>query len=65
LVRLAERPRYNAAGVTKLAFHMPAAMPMVGKPPGPEGPGRFPTGYFGSRQDALGWLMSDQHGEPS
>ena len=58
-------PRYNAAGVRRFAFHMPAAMPMVGKPPGREGPGRFPTGYFASRQEALGWLMSDQHGEPS
>lgn len=51
-------PRYNAAGVTRFAFHMPAAMPMVGKPPSPEGPGQFPTGYFGSRQEALAWLTS-------
>ena len=39
-------PRYNAAGVAKFAFHMPEGMPMIGKPPPPDGPGRFPTGYF-------------------
>ena len=49
-------PRYNAAGVTSFAFHMPAEMPMVGQPPAHEEPGRFPTGYFGSRQEAVGWL---------
>jgi hypothetical protein len=49
-------PRYNAAGVTSFAFHMPAEMPMVGQPPAPEEPGRFPTGYFASRQEAVGWL---------
>ncbi len=51
-------PRYNAAGVTKFAFHMPEGMPMIGMPPVPEEPGRFPTGYFGRRQDALDWLTS-------
>src|SRR5713226_9524766 len=25
-------PRYNAAGVTKFAFHMPEGMPMIGMP---------------------------------
>ncbi|MBJ7600859.1 MAG: hypothetical protein DLM67_13000 [Candidatus Nephthysia bennettiae] len=49
-------PRYNAAGVARFAFHMPEEMPMIGAPPAPEGPGRFPTGYFGRRQDALVWL---------
>ena len=49
-------PRYNAAGVVSFAFHMPAEMPMVGKPPAREDPGRFPTGYFGSRKEAVGWL---------
>ena len=58
-------PRYNAAGVRRFAFHMPAAMPMVGKPPAAEGPGRFPTGYFAGRREALGWLMGDQRGERS
>lgn len=51
-------PRYNAAGVKRFAFHMPARMPMVGQPPAREDPGQFPTGYFGSRNDALEWLMS-------
>ena len=49
-------PRYNAAGVARFAFHMPAGMPAIGAPPAVEGPGQFPTGYFGSREDALGWL---------
>lgn len=49
-------PRYNAAGVRKFAFHMPEGMPMIGEPPANEAPGRFPTGYFGRRQDALHWL---------
>jgi hypothetical protein len=49
-------PRYNAAGVRKFAFHMPEGMPMIGQPPENEAPGRFPTGYFGKRQDALAWL---------
>jgi hypothetical protein len=49
-------PRYNAAGVTKFAFHMPDGIPMIGEPPTPEAPGRFPTGYFGRRQDAVDWL---------
>lgn len=49
-------PRYNAAGVTGFAFHMPEGMPMIGQPPAPEGPARFPTAYFGSREEALEWL---------
>jgi hypothetical protein len=49
-------PRYNAAGVTRFAFHMSAEVPMVGKPPAPEGPARFPTGYFAKRKEALDWL---------
>jgi len=49
-------PRYNAAGVSRFAFHMPEGMPLIGTPPAVEGPGRFPTGYFGYRQDAIGWL---------
>jgi hypothetical protein len=49
-------PRYNAAGVKSFAFQMPPGMPMIGRPPAPEGPAEFPTGYFGSRQDALRWL---------
>ena len=49
-------PRYNAAGVRKFAFHMPAGMPMIGHPPEIETPGRFPTGYFATRHEALAWL---------
>ena len=49
-------PRYNAAGVKKFAFHMPEGMPMIRQPPENEVPGRFPTGYFGKRQEALAWL---------
>jgi hypothetical protein len=51
-------PRYNAAGVVRFAFHMPPAMPLIGQPPAVEIPGRFPTGYFGRRQDALAWLAN-------
>lgn len=50
-------PRYNAAGVSRFAFLMPAGMPMIGKTPAKEGPGEFPTGYFGSRSEAIGWLL--------
>lgn len=51
-------PRYNAAGVAKFAFIMPAGMPLIGKDPAPEGPASFPTAYFGTRADATGWLAS-------
>ena len=49
-------PRYNAAGVKRFAFLMPAGMPAVGAPPAPEGPAAFPTGYFETRPAALAWL---------
>jgi hypothetical protein len=49
-------PRYNAAGVRRFAFHFPDGMPLIGAPPAVEGPAAYPTGYFGSRQDALDWL---------
>ncbi len=49
-------PRYNSAGVKRFAFLMPAGMPLIGQDPAPEGPGEFPTGYFGTRQDAMEWL---------
>ncbi len=51
-------PRYNRAGVKKFAFVVPSGMPVIGAEPKPEGPADFPTGYFGSRSDALGWLNS-------
>ena len=49
-------PRYNASGVGKFAFIMPAGMPAIGAEPAPEGPAHFPTAYFGTRSAALGWL---------
>ena len=49
-------PRYNAVGVKKFAFVMPAGMPYIGTDPKAEGPADYPTGYFGTREDALGWL---------
>ena len=49
-------PRYNAAGVERFAFHMPAGMPAIGAEPAPEGPALFPTAYFGTRADAVSWL---------
>ncbi len=49
-------PRYNAAGLGKFAFVMPAGMPLIGSDPAAEGPADYATGYFGTREDALGWL---------
>lgn len=51
-------PRYDAAGVKKFAFIMPHGMPAIWSAPAPEGPAKFPTGYFGSRAEALDWLKS-------
>ena len=51
-------PRYNAAGVEKWAFLVPAGMPAVGSQPAPQGPADFPTAYFDSRPEALTWLAS-------
>lgn len=49
-------PRYNAAGVRRFAFLMPAGMPAIGAEPTKEGPSGYPTAYFGSRADAVVWL---------
>ena len=49
-------PRYNAAGIRKFAFHMPAGARPIGGEPAKEGPADYPTGYFGTRADALAWL---------
>ena len=49
-------PRYNAAGIEKFAFHMPAGAAPIGAPPAHEGPASYLTAYFGSRADALAWL---------
>jgi hypothetical protein len=51
-------PRYGRGGVRKFAFHMPLGMPAIGKEPAKEGPAQFPTAYFGTRRDALGWLAT-------
>jgi len=51
-------PRYNAAGVKKFAFVVPAGAPPTLNPLAPEGPAKFPTGYFSDRVDTLGWLNS-------
>ena len=51
-------PRYNAAGVAKFAFIMPAGMPLIGSEPAREGPGDFPTGYFSERSTAVHWIES-------
>ena len=52
-------PRYNAAGVTKFAFLVPAGTPgtvEAGGTPASEGSAQFPTGWFSSREDAYKWL---------
>ena len=49
-------PRYNAAGVKKFAFILPAGAPPTANDPAPEGPADFPTGYFDSRTEALAWI---------
>src|SRR6516164_535432 len=51
-------PHYTAAGVKKFAFLMPEGMPAIGSPPAVEGPAKFPTAYFGRRQEALDWLAA-------
>lgn len=51
-------PRYNAAGVERFAFLMPEGMPLLGAEPSLEGPGTFPTGYFGTRRAAIAWLAA-------
>lgn len=51
-------PRYNAAGVKRFAFLMPSRMPAIGAPPATVGPAEFPTAYFGTRRDAIEWLLA-------
>jgi hypothetical protein len=54
-------PRYNEAGVKKLAFLLPPDAPGTmdkGIAPATERAANFPTGYFGSRELALSWLGS-------
>ncbi len=50
-------PRYNLAGVKKFAFLLPTgAAPKT--EPKPEGPARFQTGYFDSREQIDRWFTS-------
>jgi hypothetical protein len=52
-------PRYNAAGVKKFAFQAPPGFPNTMESGGKEAvehPAKFPTGWFGSRQNALKWF---------
>jgi hypothetical protein len=55
-------PRYNAAGVRKFAFVMPAGTPGTvesGAAPSIDGPASFPTAWFTSRERAEAWLAQD------
>jgi hypothetical protein len=52
-------PRYNAAGVTRFAFLLPAAASGTvgaGNAPALEPPGTFPVGYFDSREQLDAWF---------
>lgn len=52
-------PRYNAAGLRKLAFVVPANATSTvenGNAPALEGAAKFLTGYFSSRERALSWF---------
>jgi hypothetical protein len=55
-------PRYNEAGVAKFAFianpSYPGPTVEAGAPPAPEGPAKFPTGWFKTREAAYRWLAS-------
>lgn len=49
-------PRYNAAGLQRLAFVVPPDAPGIGEAPWREGPATYLTAYFDRRQPALRWL---------
>jgi hypothetical protein len=52
-------PAYNAAGVRKFAFLLPAGATGTveeGNAPEPEPPGEFPTGYFTGRRSISKWF---------
>ena len=55
-------PRYNEAGVAKLAFIANVGYPgptvEAGAEPAPEGPATFPSGWFKTRKAAYQWLAS-------
>lgn len=50
-------PRYNAGGVRKMAFLLPAGAG-PGSPPAPEGPAHFPTGWFDSEEAIAAWFKA-------
>lgn len=55
-------PRYNEAGVQRMAFLLPTGAPGTvesGNEPAPEGPADFPTGYFSSREGVLAWFLAE------
>ena len=55
-------PGYNAAGVAKFAFLVPAGWPNTvedGHEPAKEPPGQFPTGYFKSRDRVYSWFAAN------
>jgi len=52
-------PRYNGAGVQRMAYLLAEGSPGTvesGGEPSPEPGARFPTGYFGTRERAESWL---------
>jgi hypothetical protein len=55
-------PRYNEAGVAKFAFianpSYPGPTVEAGAIPAPDGPAKFPTGWFKTRDAAYEWLAS-------
>jgi hypothetical protein len=54
-------PRYNAAGVKKFAFLLPANNSHTvenGNQPVKEGSAQFPTAYFNSRENAIAWFAA-------
>lgn len=55
-------PRYNAAGIRRFAFHAREGFANTvesGAAPQPEGPARFLTGWFASRERARQWLTGE------
>ncbi|GAA0674338.1 hypothetical protein GCM10010193_29010 [Kitasatospora atroaurantiaca] len=48
-------PRYNASGIEKFAFLLPASAPSPGEP-APEPGADFPTGWFPTREALEEWL---------
>jgi hypothetical protein len=52
-------PRYGAAGVRKMAFHVPAGFGATMESGGTaavDGPAIFPTAWFSGRENAIAWF---------